>query len=125
MIESNNRNTEVRLEALDVAREMLAVIEDKKGIDILILDIRSISLIADYFVIATAETGRQVDAMLDGLAPRLKDLDRRARVEGESDSGWVLVDGGDVIVHLFSPAQRRYYALEELWKEAKTVVRVQ
>jgi ribosome-associated protein len=108
-----------------LAKSILSVIEDKKGVDILILDIRSISLLADYFVICTTETQRQTEAIVDSIVPDLKERGRMPRVEGEANSGWVLIDCGDVVVHLFSPLQRSYYSLEKLWKDAKVVVRVQ
>jgi ribosome-associated protein len=96
-----------------------------KASDILLLDIRAISLLADYFIICTAETQRQTESMVDSIVPKAKDLGRLPRVEGEANSGWVLIDIGDVVVNVFSPAQRTRFALERLWQEAKVVVRMQ
>lgn len=104
---------------------MIDIIEEMKGSDILLLDIRAISLLADYFVICTAETQRQTEAMVDSIVPKAKDLGRLPRVEGEASSGWVLIDIGDVVVNVFSPSQRHRFAFERLWQEAKTVVRIQ
>lgn len=108
-------------------RHILTVIEDKKGSDILVLDIREISLLADCFVICTAETGRQLKAIADSLVPEMKKrgLLSLGGIEGSLDSGWVLVDFGDIVVHLFSPQQRDFYALDKLWKDAKVVVHIQ
>ena len=108
-------------------RDILDVIEDKKGNDILVLDIREISLLADYFVICTVETSRQLKAIADSIIPEMKNrgLVNLGGVEGSLDSGWVLVDFGDIVVHLFSPQQRDFYALDKLWKDAKVVVHIQ
>ena len=90
------------------------------------LDIRSVASFADYFVIASAGTSRQMDAVLDTVeralvADKVKPMGR----EGNPDSGWVLLDYGDVIVHLFAPEERAYYDLEGLWHTAVPVVRIQ
>jgi len=108
-------------------RDILAVIEDKKGNDILVLDIREISLLADYFVICTVETSRQLKAIADSIIPEMKNrgLLSLGGIEGSLDSGWVLIDFGDIVIHLFSPQQRDFYALDELWKDAKVAVHIQ
>ena len=115
------------LETLDLMRDILAVIEDKKGNDILVLDIREISLLADYFVICTVETSRQLKAIADSIIPEMKSrgLLSLGGIEGSLDSGWVLIDFGDIVIHLFSPQQRDFYALDELWKDAKVAVHIQ
>ena len=115
------------LETLDLVRDILDVIEDKKGNDILVLDIREISLLADYFVICTVETSRQLKAIADSIIPEMKThgLLSLGGIEGSLNSGWVLIDLGDIVVHLFSPQQRDFYALDKLWKDAKVVVHIQ
>jgi ribosome-associated protein len=91
-----------------------------------LLDVRRVAAFADYFVIASAENPRQMRALVDTLEKDLRDEGIRAGPhEGSPDSGWVLIDYGDVIVHLFSPDLRDYYALEELWSAATQVVRIQ
>jgi len=91
-----------------------------------LLDIRAVASFADYFVIATAENPRQMRALVGTLTRDLRSEGvRAAHQEGEADSGWVLLDYGETIVHLFSPELRKYYALEELWQEATPVVRIQ
>lgn len=92
----------------------------------MLLDIRNVASFADYFVIASAGTERQTEAILEAVdeaASRsgVKPMGR----EGEAGSGWVLLDYGDVIVHLFSPEERAYYDLEGLWHAAAPVVRIQ
>ena len=90
------------------------------------LDTRPVSFIADYFVIATGESERQLKAMSDDIQKQLKPHSAFAfGSEGTPASGWLLLDYGSVIVHLFSPAQRDYYRLEQLWEKAPVVVRMQ
>lgn len=87
---------------------------------------RRVASFADYFVIASAENPRQMRALVETVEKDLRaDGVRSGHQEGSPDSGWVLIDCGDVIVHLFSPDLRDYYALEELWRAATQVVRIQ
>jgi len=95
------------------------------GVDILMLDLSEVSLIADYFVIASGESDRQLRAMAEGVQQGLKDRGvQRLSQEGAPGSGWVLLDYGAVVVHLFSPNQRSHYDLETLWIKARTVLRM-
>jgi ribosome-associated protein len=116
-------------EALSLARRIVDLVSDKQASDILLLDIRGVSLIADYFVICTAGSERQTSAILKDLGEKLEEdpfPGRKAlHSEGNADSGWVLLDYGDVIVHIFSAAQRAFYNLEQLWAPATPVVRLQ
>ena len=92
----------------------------------MLLDIRRVAAFADYFVIASAVNPRHMRALVETVAKELRqDGVRPLHQEGEFDSGWVLLDYGSVIVHLFAPELRTYYALEELWREATPVVRIQ
>jgi ribosome-associated protein len=91
-----------------------------------LLDIRPISLIADYFVVCSATSERQINAVTRDIADNLReDGLRPLRVEGEPASGWVLMDYGDVVVHIFDVARRDYYSLEDLWSAAVPLVRMQ
>lgn len=90
------------------------------------LDLRRVSLLADYFVICSGSSERQIRAIRDDIIEETRNEGhRRPRQEGQSASGWVLLDYGDVVVHIFAPAERDYYRLEELWADAAAVVRVQ
>ncbi len=92
----------------------------------MLLDLRGLSTIADYFVICTAGNERQLRAVLKSLDEDLvKEGARNPRTEGSPDTGWVLLDFSDVIIHLFSPDQREFYRLERLWKQAQPIVVVQ
>jgi ribosome-associated protein len=90
------------------------------------LDLRKLNTVADYFVICSADNERQIKALIDALDERIvAELGREARVEGTPDTGWVLLDYNDVVVHIFSVALRDYYRIERLWSKATPVVVVQ
>lgn len=104
---------------------MTDVLADKLAEDIIVLDLRGSTIVADYFVIATGTTERQLRALADALLEELQQEGQRVlRIEGEPESGWILADLGGVIVHLFTPERRAYYHLEQLWNEARVVVRM-
>ena len=114
-------------EALELAKRIVDLASEKLASDIVLLDIRGVSLIADYFVIATAGNERQASAIMRDLGDKLIDEYGRKplHTEGKPDSGWVLLDFGDVIVHIFSPSQRTFYNLDQLWSTATPIVRLQ
>ncbi|MCL6647575.1 MAG: ribosome silencing factor [Chloroflexi bacterium] len=114
------------MDSLATARCAVDVAVDKRASDILVLDVRRVANLADYFVICTAETERQIRAVVEGIEEALLEagIGRRQR-EGEPNSGWVLLDYGDVIIHVFAPAEREYYRLERLWRDAPAVVQIQ
>lgn len=98
---------------------------DKQASDILLLDIRPVSILADYFVICTSTSERQMKAIVDDVVERLaQEGETPLHREGASDSGWILLDYGAVVIHLFSPDERDYYAIEKLWADAVTVLRL-
>lgn len=100
-------------------------IANKKAANILMLDMQNVTLLADYFILCDGTSIRQINAISDGLLEDLKKAgSQTATVEGTPESGWMLIDFGSVIVHIFSPERRAYYQLEELWKEAPIVVRM-
>jgi ribosome-associated protein len=105
---------------------MMDVIAGKLGSDILILDLTGITIIADLFVIATADSDRQLQAISEELDLQLKTQQnlRPLAIEGIPASGWILLDYGSIVVHLFSEAMRSRYQLEQLWQDARTVVRL-
>jgi ribosome-associated protein len=112
--------------ALDLARRIVELAEDKKAADIVLLDLTGLTTVADYFVIASGGSERQLDAIADGIISGMRDEKIHAfGREGTAASHWVLVDFGSVIVHVFTPPERDYYQLERHWNEAKTILRVQ
>lgn len=101
-------------------------IADRKGFDIVMLDVSPVSLLADYFIICTGDTERQVKAIVDEIVEKAdKSGLRPLQIEGTPASGWVILDYGSIIAHIFMPAQRDYYQLERLWSDAPLVVRMQ
>ena len=97
--------------------------EDNRGRDITILDLRELTTTFDFFVIASGTSRRQLHAMSEEIDHALEQGlgDHRMGIEGYEQSRWILLDYGDVVVHLFEPETRAYYALEELWGQAKRV----
>ena len=100
--------------------------DEKKGEDILLLDVQNIASFTDFFVFCTGTSDRMLDALSKSVREEVKKEFRiSSSPEGNSDNGWVLLDLGDVIVHLFSEERRNYYRLEELWGEGKVLVKLQ
>jgi ribosome-associated protein len=113
-------------EALGLARRIVELAEDKKAADIVLLDLTALTTMADYFVICSGGSERQLDAVADGVIGPLRDEGiRPIGREGTATSHWVLIDYGSVVVHVFTPPEREYYSLEKHWSEAKTIIRVQ
>jgi len=111
---------------LDLARRIVELAEDKKAADIVLLDLAGLTTVADYFVIASGGSERQLDAIADGIVEALRSEKLRPiGREGLAASHWVLLDYGSVIVHVFTPPERDFYQLERHWSEAKTILRVQ
>ena len=99
---------------------------DKKATDVVMLDIREQSVIADYFIVCTGSNPRQIQAIANAIEDRLGELHVWTRgYEGNAENGWMLLDCGDVIVHIFGPMEREFYRLERLWSNAPSVVYVQ
>ena len=97
-------------------------LDDKKGIDIKVLDISEISVMADYFIIASGSNKSQVQALADNVEEEMLKLDIHCKqVEGYSSGNWILMDYGDFIVHVFNQDDRLFYDLERIWKDGKLV----
>jgi ribosome-associated protein len=106
---------ESRLVAVTAARAAA----EKQGADITVLDVRSLIVITDFFVIVSGSTSRQVKTIVDAVEEALRGLGvKPLRREGETEGRWVLLDYVDVVVHAFGSEERRYYDLERLWKDA-------
>jgi ribosome-associated protein len=115
----------INLESTELARLIVEVASDKLAADIVMLDLRGVASFADYFVIMSADSSRQIEGLEEAITRGLKDEQvRRFHREGTHSSGWVLLDFSDVIVHIFGPEEREYYHLERLWSRAPQVVRV-
>ena len=111
---------------MEIARTVVNTLEEKKGEDIILLDIQGIAIFADFFVICSGTSERMLQALAEAVDEQVsKQYGLRVRKEGNAGDGWVLVDLGDVILHLFSPERRNYYRLEELWSQGKVLVHLQ
>jgi len=109
-----------------LARAAVEIASDKQAINIVLLDARDVCSFSDYFVICSGDNIRQIRTIYDEIEFGLKKLDTLPHHhEGTIDSGWLLLDYGDVIIHIFGTEERDYYRLDELWHEAKTVLRMQ
>ena len=116
----------VLLQPVEYARLAVDVASEKQASDVVMLDIREIGDFADYFVILTAESSRQMQALVEEIEQALEGTGATLHHrEGTHRSGWELLDFGDVIVHLFGPEEREFYNLEEAWSGAIEVVRIQ
>jgi ribosome-associated protein len=105
---------------------VIDVASDRQASDIVLLDVRGVSGFADYMVIMSANSARQVRALADELEDQVvKGKWPIHHREGTPDSGWILLDFGDLVVHVFSETQREFYRLEQVWKTAKELVRLQ
>lgn len=105
-----------------LALEAAAAAADKKAKDIVVLDIHELSPIADYFVICSANSGPQIEAVAKAVRDRLEELGVPCKgSEGADEARWVLLDFGDLVVHVFRPEDREFYHLERLWGDARLV----
>lgn len=95
-------------------------LDEKKGQDIKVIDIHEVSVIADYFVIASGSNQNQVQAMVDNVEEKLGRAGFEPKqIEGSKNSSWVLMDYGDLIVHVFDEENRLFYDLERIWRDGK------
>lgn len=114
-IASNNEH----LEAMKLA--VIDAIEDIKGFDISVMDVRKLTSMTNYMIVASANSSRQAKAVADNVREKLKEKGFSIRgTEGEKEGEWVLVDLDDIVVHIMVPATRAYYNLEQLWGEAES-----
>ena len=102
-----------------IKKNVIEALEDIKGFDIIDLDVRKLTSITDYMIIASASSTRQTRALANNVHDKMKDLNIEiVGIEGEGEGDWVLVDIGDIIVHIMTPSTRAYFNLEELWTKS-------
>jgi ribosome-associated protein len=111
---------------LALAHTIVNTLEEKKGENIILLDLQEICTFTDYFIITTGVSERTLRALSQDVQKKVKQRhDEAARVEGSAEDGWVLLDYGGVILHLFSPSLRSYYQLEDLWRDGQVLLHMQ
>lgn len=111
---------------MDNSKKMVKLVyealDEKKGEDIQIIEIKDISIIADYFIIANGTNASQVDALVSSVTDKLgRNGFETKRIEGVRSASWILMDYGDVVVHIFSKEDRLFYNLERIWRDGKTI----
>lgn len=90
------------------------------------MDIKELTSFTDYFIICTATSNRMLNALADGVVEKTHvEYNKKGHIEGTPESGWIIVDYGDIVVHIFDADLRQYYKLEELWDEGKILLRLQ
>jgi ribosome-associated protein len=116
---------EIPADAAELAHRIVEIASDKKGNDIVMLRMAELTSMADFFVICSGRSDRQVSALSGAIVDELREEGiRPLGIEGRASSRWVLLDFGSVIVHVFAPEEREYYGLERLWSKATQVVRI-
>jgi len=114
------------MDALEIARQAAAIASNKQASDILILDIRKVSSFAEFFVLCSGTSERQLDTTKEEITKGLKGYDVLPHhEEGSSQSGWLVIDYGNVIIHILTPEKREYYQLEKIWQNAGTILTIQ
>ena len=109
-------------QAKEMARLAVEALEDKKAVDVRILNIEEISTLADYFIIASGNNRNQVQAMADNVEETLGRAGHQAKqIEGYQNANWILLDYGDVVIHLFDEENRLFYDLERIWRDGHEV----
>ena len=123
--EAEPERVEIPADTAELAHRIVQIASDKKGNDIVMLRTAELTTMADFFVICSGRSDRQVQALAGAIVDELRDDGIRPMgIEGQASSRWVLLDYGSVIVHVFAPEEREYYGLERLWGKAAQVVRV-
>jgi ribosome-associated protein len=113
---SENKNSK------EMVKTAVAALQDKKGADIRVIDISEVTVIADYFIIASGSNPNQVQALVDNVEEQMHKAGfAEPKVEGYATASWILLDYEDIIVHVFSEDDRLFYNLERIWRDGKPV----
>ncbi len=105
----------------DMKAAVVDALEDIKAFDITVMDVRQMTTVTSYMIVASGNSTRQCKAIADNVREKLKEKGVDARgIEGEKDGEWVLVDLGEIVIHVMVPATRAYYNLEQLWSESQS-----
>ncbi|HYZ16262.1 MAG TPA: ribosome silencing factor [Candidatus Acidoferrum sp.] len=112
---SINHGRRNALPELDLVALVRDAAEDKKGEDITVLDLTGRTIVADTFIVVTGRSAIQTRSIADAIVEKAAEAGLTARLEGHADGGWILIDLGNVVVHIFTPDERQFYNLERLW----------
>lgn len=116
----------MNMTAKEITVTAFKALEDKKGEEITVIDISEISVMADYFIIVGGSNKNQVQALADNVSDELEKLDVHPKhIEGYSSANWILLDYGDVIIHVFNQEDRLFYDLERIWKDGKNIKNIE
>jgi ribosome-associated protein len=100
-------------------------LEDKKAEDIVLIDLQGVAIFTDYFIICSGTSDRMIRSLVRAANDEMAKIDQtKGKILGSASNGWIAVDFGNIVLHVFSPQQRQYYQLEELWSSGKTLLRV-
>jgi len=110
---------------IQIARDLVDALEDKKAEDIVLMDLQGIAFFTDYFVICSGTSDRMLRSLVKAANDAMsKQYELKGKIIGSASNGWIAVDYDDIVLHVFSPQQREFYQLEELWSAGKTLLRV-
>ncbi len=110
------------MEALDIIKKIVSVLDDRLAKNIKVIDIKGISIMADYFVVASANNINHIQALADYLEDELRKLNiHYTHMEGFKSCNWILMDYGDIVVHIFDEPSREFYDLERIWRDGKII----
>lgn len=110
------------MDSRELAKTAIVGLEDKKGDDIKVIDISNVSIMADYFIIASGKNRNQVQAMANSVEEKLHEVGVKPRqIEGYQTANWILMDFNDIIVHVFNEEDRLFYNLEKIWLDGKVI----
>lgn len=114
------------LNTVENAKRLVNVLEEKKGENIVLLDVTGVASFTDYFIFCNGSSNRMLTALAESVDRAARtEFSIHSKVEGNADDGWVLLDMGDIVIHLFDAERRKYYSLEELWNNGKVIVKFQ
>lgn len=120
--ENKGENMSGKLTSKEIAHAAIDALEDKKGEDIKIIDISEISILADYFIIASGNNRNQVQALCDSVEEKLGKMGIiKKQIEGYDNGNWILVDYRDIVIHIFDKENRLFYNLERIWRDGKLI----
>ena len=106
----------------EIALAAIEALEDKKGEDIKVIDISEVSILADYFIIASGNNRNQVQALCDNVEEKLGKMGViKKQIEGYDNGNWILVDYRDIVIHIFDKENRLFYDLERIWRDGKMI----